>query len=349
MPIGIGAERSSPVRDRVRACGLALVLLTSTGPFAAASLTEAQRQQFTRPTHTSFPASAPYGPQIATLGKMLFFDPRLSRAQNMSCASCHNPSFGWETPVDKAIGALNVPLDRHAPTVINLSEAPALFWDGRASSLEEQARGPITNPLEMNMTMEELVVRLGGTRGYARWFEELFPGEGLSERTVLQSLATFQRTLESGWSDFDDWIAGDEQAIPEEAKRGFGIFTGKARCVACHTGWSFTDHRFHDIGLETDDIGRAAVDGDLPGSRYAFKTPTLRNIVLRAPYMHNGELLSLGAVIEHYDSGGIGRDSRSPAVRALGLTAAERRSLVSFLETLTEQRPNVSTPVLPAK
>lgn len=172
--------------------GLILHLVTSACFVEASPLTDEQRWQFTRPTHTTFPESAPYSPQIATLGKMLFFDPRLSKAQNMSCASCHNPSFGWETPVDKAIGALNVPLSLHAPTVINLSTTPKLFWNGRASSLEEQALGPITNPLEMNMKMDELVVRLKGTRGYRRWFEKLFPGEGLTERTILTSIATFE-------------------------------------------------------------------------------------------------------------------------------------------------------------
>lgn len=326
-----------------------VALLIAAAEVLGAELPEEGRSAFVRPTHAHFPESAPYRPQVAALGKMLFFDPRLSRAHNMSCASCHNPSFGWETPVDKAIGALNVPLRRHAPTVINLREAPGLYWDGRAASLEEQARGPITDPREMNMKMDELVARLDATAGYRRHFEALFPGEGVSERSILASLATFERTLESGWADFDDWIAGDESAISAQAKRGFALFDGKARCSACHAGWSLTDHRFHDIGLDTDDIGRAAVADDGPESRHAFKTPTLRNIALRAPYMHNGALPTLEAVVEHYDSGGIPRDSRSPLLRPLDLTDEEKRSLVAFLETLTEQRLDVSTPVLPAE
>lgn len=349
MSISIRPMRQRYLRLAIRSLGSVLLLTASAGGLATAPLTEEQRRVFTRPSHITYPESAPYSPQVATLGKMLFFDPRLSKAQNMSCASCHNPSFGWETPVVKAIGALNVPLDRHAPTVINLSSAPALFWDGRAASLEEQARGPITNPFEMNMQMDDLIARLKRTRGYKSWFERLFPGEGLTERTLLASIAMFERTLESGWADFDDWMAGDELAVSDEAKSGFALFIGKARCVACHTGWSFTDHEFHDIGLDTDDIGRAAVDDDRAGSMHAFKTPTLRNIFLRAPYMHNGEYPTLEAVLEHYDSGGIRRDSLSPNVRPIGLTVSEKRRIVAFLKTLTEQSLNVSTPVLPAE
>ena len=331
------------------ALGLVLLVVAEFGIAAGLVLMDELRNLYKRPAELQFPASSPYSPQVATLGKMLFFDPRLSRATNMSCASCHDPSFGWETPAATAIGALNVPLDRHVPTVINLADAPALFWDGRASSLEEQAVGPITNPLEMNMDMDELVVRLHKTKGYREWFDALFPEEGVSTRTIQVSLATFQRTLQSGWSDFDDWVEGNEKAVSETAKRGFALFNGKALCAACHTGWSFTNHDFYDIGLETDDIGRAAIDDSRLHLRHAFKTPTLRNIQLRAPFMHHGALETLEAVIEHYDSGGIARESRSPIIRPLGLTAAEKHELLSFLRTLTERRLDVSKPVLPAE
>ena len=171
----------------------------------------------------------------------------------------------------------------------------------------------------------------------------------MTEDNILRSIATFERTLQSGWSDFDDWIAGDEQAISAAAKRGFELFSGKANCSSCHKGWAFTDHDFHDIGLATEDVGRDAIDSSELLYRHAFKTPTLRNISLRAPYMHHGELDSLKAVLHHYNSGGIQRDSLSPIMRPLGLNDEEIHELIAFLNTLTENELNVSTPVLPAR
>lgn len=299
---------------------------------------------FARPDRIAFPADKPYTPQIAALGKMLFFDPRLSGAQNMSCATCHNPSFGWETPKARAIGALNAPLDRHAPTVENLAEAPHLFWDGRADSLEEQARGPITHPKEMGATLEEVVERLSAIQGYRRGFDIAFPDEGLTEASILRAIATYERTLRSGWAPFDAWVEGDAEAISHSAKRGFELFIGRADCGRCHSGWAFTDHKFHDIGLATSDLGRSAVDSDLEGVR-AFKTPGLRNIALRAPYMHDGGLGSLRAVLEHYSRGGETPSSIAP----LALSVTETADLLAFLETLTADNPHVTAPALPAE
>jgi cytochrome c peroxidase len=259
-------------------------ILIASAAVASESSTPVERRLFARSDHIIFPDNAAYSPQIATLGKMLFFDPRLSGAQNMSCATCHNPSFGWETPVARAIGALNVPLSRHAPSVENLAGVRHLFWDGRAPSLEEQAIGPITHPKEMNAPIPEVIARLSAIRGYKVWFDILFPGVGLRKETLLRSIATYERTLQSGWAPFDDWVQGVEDAIPEAAKRGFKLFVGKARCASCHSGWAFSDHSFHDIGLETDDIGRGAIATDDPMARFAFKTPSLRNIQIRAPY-----------------------------------------------------------------
>ena len=280
---------------------------------------------------------------------MLFFDPRLSGAQNMSCATCHNPSFGWETPVARAIGALNVPLSRHAAALENLAEAPHLFWDGRAPSLEMQAIGPITNPKEMNAPIPELITRLSAIRGYRDWFDTLYPGEGLTEKTLLQSLATFERTLQSRWAPFDAWVEGAEDAIPQAAKRGFALFAGKARCASCHSGWAFTDFSFHDIGLDTDDLGRGTIATGDPQMRFAFKTPSLRNIQLRAPYMHNGKLAHLEDVIAHYMSGGLDRASKSALIRPTELSAAEQSDLIAFLESLTAYSVEVEVPSLPAE
>lgn len=300
-----------------------------------------------RPSAIPFPDDAPWDPRIATLGKMLFFDPRLSGAQNMSCASCHNPSFGWETPVDRAVGAANLPLGRHAPTTLNQAWSTSFFWDGRAASLEDQARGPITAPAEMNAQFPEVIARLSEVPEYAEWFNLLFPGQGISEATILRSIATFERTIVSGVSPFDRWVGGDETALSAEAKRGFALFVGKAGCSACHVGWNMTDDAFHDIGLSTADDGRAAVTGDL-AEQHAFKTPGLRNIALRAPYMHNGSLQTLDEVIRHYASGGIERPSRSAAMVPFETDDQDVAALVAFLASLTEEETRIPTPILPA-
>lgn len=305
-------------------------------------------EEFVRPSHLVFPEEARYTPQITALGKMLFFDPRLSGNQTMACASCHNPSFGWESPVPNAIGAMNVLLARHTPTLENLIEAEHFTWDGGGGSLEEQAVQPITSAAEMSSDFPTIVARLSDIEGYREAFAIAFPKGGITRETLLHALATFLRTVQSGWSPFDEWVAGNPIAITREAKRGFDLFTGKARCVDCHEGWAFTDRQFHDIGLPTRDPGRAGVDPDWPEGSVAFKTPGLRNIVLRAPYMHNGSLATLNAVIAHYNHGGVRDPNRAIEIVPLGLTDAEISDLIAFLETLTATGPAVSAPRLPA-
>lgn len=306
------------------------------------------KEAFRRPLEIPFPADQPYDPRIATLGKMLYFDPRLSGAQNMSCASCHSPSFGWETPVDRAVGAMNTPLRRHAPTILNQAWVAPYFWDGRADSLEEQAEGPITADAEMNATFAQVERRLGEVNEYRFWFDRLFPDEGISRTTITRAIATYERTVVSGWAPFDRWVDGDETAISEAAKRGFALFVGEAQCAACHVGWNFSDNAFHDIGLPTDDVGRAALDNDDPFALHAFKTPGLRNISLRAPFMHNGSLATLQDVVRHYATGGLPRPSLSPSMVSQSISQQGIDDLVAFLDTLTEQTIEVPMPVLPA-
>lgn len=316
--------------------------------FSQSSLADEKelREEFRRPDTISFPESAPYSPQVAALGKKLFFDPRLSGAQNMSCASCHNPSFGWETPAALTIGALNEPLPRHAPTVENLAEAELLHWDGRVDNLEDQARIPITNPKIMNSAMPDLVARLSSIPGYNDWFAVLFQ-QGLTEHTILQSIATYERTLRSGRAPFDDWVDGQDKALSIEARNGLDLFVGKANCDACHSGWAFTDHEFYDTGLEADDIGRGKFDPQSEQAQYAFKTPSLRNVTLRSPYKHRGNLKTLSEVLQHYNSGGIKRASRSEKVSKLDLSDDEMDAIVTFLESLTAYDNHVAAPVLP--
>jgi cytochrome c peroxidase len=313
----------------------------------SASPSEQEKTAFKRPDVIPFPAHNPYTLEKATLGKMLFFDQRLSGSQNMSCATCHNPSFGWEVPFPTAIGAQNQPLNRHAPTVLGVAWGDTYFWDGRAKTLEEQAGGPIENPDEMNQPLDELVVRLDSIPAYQSAFKMVFPNVGVTEENIKKALATYQRTIVPNISSFDQWINGSDTAISDQAKRGFRLFTGKGQCASCHTGWNFTDHSFHDIGLSNNDIGRYEVDGSTEKNRYAFKTPSLRNLTQRAPFMHDGSVEDLDAVMAHYISGGIDRPSRSSLMTSVELDTDEVQDILAFLNTLTAENEELILPILP--
>lgn len=306
------------------------------------------KEQFKRPTAIPFPQDNPYTPEKAALGKMLFFDPRLSRDQNFNCASCHNPSFGWEAPLPKAIGAGAKPLDRQAPTVLNHAWGRLFFWDGRAKNLEEQAKGPIQSPVEMALPLPEAVERLKKLEGYRKAFSRAFPKEGLTADTILKAIGTYERTLVSGEAPFDRWVKGDEQAISAAAKRGFTLFTGKARCALCHTGWRFTDDQFHDVGnFQSVDQGRYKITNN-PKDMYAMKTPGLREIAHRAPYMHDGSISTLEGVIVHYITGGKKRPSLSPLMQPISLNQTEIQDLVEFMKSLSSKTTQPTLPTLPS-
>jgi cytochrome c peroxidase len=305
------------------------------------------KELFRRPLSIPFPEKSPYSPQMATLGKMLFFDPRLSRAENVNCVSCHNPSFGYETSVPKAVGAAIQPVERHTPTLLNAAWAPHLNWDGSAPDLEHQAAGPIIVTLQMNGRFDAITQRLSAIPEYKSWFERLFPGVGVTRNTILQAIATYERTIVSGWAPFDRWVEGDENAIADAAKRGFLVFNGKAGCSGCHSGWNFTDYRFHDVGLDSVDLGRLSYDPLNIKSSYAFKTPGLRNLTHRAPFMHDGSLPDLGAVIDHFQTGGQQRRSLSDGMKPFRLSDEERRDLMAFLESLTAEKTQTAMPILP--
>jgi cytochrome c peroxidase len=284
------------------------------------------------------------------LGQMLFFDPRLSRKANMSCASCHNPALGWSDGLPTATGFDMQKLGRATPTIINTAFNSIQMWDGRKSTLEDQALGPIEAGGEMNMPLPEMVARLKSIHGYAAKFEQAYPGQGISEVTVARAIASFERTVLSTESPFDRWRKGDESAVGAGAKRGFELFTGKANCAICHSGYNFTDNGFHNIGLKSDgasyDVGRYS-QKPLKSLRGAFKTPTLRDIALTAPYMRNGAYDSLLQVVEHYDRGGDDKDNLSINIVPLKLTAAEKADLVAFMESLTGAPRMVNVPMLP--
>jgi cytochrome c peroxidase len=305
---------------------------------------------YQRPESIPFPADDPYSDVKENLGRMLFFDPILSGSRTVACSSCHNPGLTWADSRKLAAGVGQ--MDLHTPTLIDVAWVPILGWDGKYRSLESVAFGPLLAPRNMNSTEPEVISRLTAIPGYIQAFEQAFPG-GETEPKVTrshieQALATFERTIIATRAPFDRWIAGDETAIGEPAKRGFVLFNGKAACAECHQGPSFTDFSFHDIGVaREDDIGRARLFPSSVKLRHAFKVPTLRDIARRAPYMHDGSLPTLEAVVDEYNTGGIDRPSRSSLIYPLGLTEDEKRELIAFLNTLTGDPTPFEVPVLP--
>jgi cytochrome c peroxidase len=249
--------------------------------------------------------------------------------------------------VTTPIGAANTALARQAPTVLNVAWVTPFFWDGRAPNLEEQAAGPITAAAEMNGKLDTAVTEMQGIPDYKKWFDEVFPDKGVTKETMLTAIATYERTVVSNWSPFDRWVDGDEKAVSDSAKRGFELFTGTAGCSSCHTGWNFTDNKFHDIGLPGDDIGRYKIDASSADNKYAFKTPGLRNTLYRGPYMHDGSLKSMDEVIVHYESGGVSRPSLDKAMSPFLLTDQESKDLIAFLGTLTAEKQDIPLPTLP--
>lgn len=310
----------------------------------------ADPKSYLRPPTVPAPAdNQPTAARIA-LGKSLFFDPRLSGSNAMSCATCHNPALGWSDGLPTGLGYGMRILPRATPTLLNVGYGTIFMWDGRAKTLEEQALGPITTDVEMNQDLPSLIRKLEAISGYRRMFEQAYPGEGITGATIGKAIASFERTIVSSDSPFDRWIRGDARAVGPDVKRGFEIFEGKGRCAVCHRGFNFTDDGFHNIGVkdrgDVADPGRFA-QRPLPLMKGAFKTPTLRDVSLTAPYMRNGIYKTLEEVVEHYDRGGDVKDNLSPEIRPLGLSAREKADLVAFMKALTGEPAQVVLPRLP--
>jgi cytochrome c peroxidase len=309
---------------------------------------ETAKAVYRRPDTIPFPANNTYSRARAELGKVLFFDPRLSSSGEISCASCHRPQYAWSDSAATSAGVPGTPLKRRSPTILNGAWADSLFWDGRAASLEEQALGPIQADAEMNMPMEKALGTLKKIAAYAALFDKAYPGEGIVPETIGKAIATFERTVVSGTAPFDEWIMGDESAIGDSAKRGFDVFNTKALCAKCHSGWNFTDGSFHDLGFNTEDRGRGRLLPQIEAAQFGFKTMTLRNIAQRAPYFHDGSVRTLEEVVNHYDKGPWQqRPSLAEELHKLELTDTEKRDLVEFMKTLTGDDEPISLPVLP--
>jgi len=231
---------------------------------------------------------------------------------------------------------------------LNVAWGEQLGWDGHFRNLEAVAFGPLLSPGNMNMQEPQLIARLSAIPGYVDAFHTAFGEGAITRRKIELALATFERSIVSTEAPFDRWIKGDEHAISEQAKRGFDVFNGKANCAACHSGWAFTDNSFHDIGVARDiDIGRGKLFPKSTKLLHAFKTPTLRDVTRRAPFMHDGSVATVDAVIDLYDRGGIDRPSRADEIKPLGLTGGEKEDLMAFLNTLSGKPEPVTAPPLP--
>jgi cytochrome c peroxidase len=333
-----------PTRGNAASVGKPTIVAVTKDPVAS---TEMLKARYRRATSIPFPASDPYTAEKVTLGKKLFFDTRLSAANLLSCASCHSPAYGWGDGQPKGVGHGMRLLGRRSPSIVNAAFGQIFMWDGRASSLEEQALGPITADKEMNLPIDQLIEKLKRIPGYMPAFRAAFPKDGLAPESIAKAISTYERTVVSGPAPFDAWIEGDEKAISEAAKRGFALFNDKAACSNCHSGWNFTDDSFHDTGLPDEDMGRSKFVPGVLKMEHAFKTPGLREIVRRGPYMHDGSLPTLEAVLEHYDNGGIKRPSRSDQIGPLGLSKPEKDDLVAFMTTMTSDMAPTPVPVLP--
>ena len=284
------------------------------------------------------------------LGKLLYFDGRLSKNNQISCAFCHLPTAGFADPRPTSIGVDGKVGGRQAPTVFNTAFNSSLFWDGRAGSLEEQVLGPIQNPLEMGETHENVVEKLRKVKGYQEQFRVVF-GTDVSLQGIANAIAAYERTITSTNSHFDQYVLGDKKAMDDAAIRGLALFKGKARCILCHNGPNFTDYKFHNLGVsqvgpQEEDLGRYYVT-QAERDKGAFKTPTLRSISETAPYMHDGAFKTLEEVIDFLDQGGGPNPYLSPLVKPLGLTDDEKGDLLAFLKALTGETIPFEFPALP--
>lgn len=356
------AEQSQPTRQRMEkstaiigfawrklfSLGLcSFGMLSVAGDFSLSNSALAA-EKVTKLPAVPVPKDNPLTDAKVSLGKQLYFDGRLSANDQLSCATCHDPAKGYSNGEAFAVGTEGKAGGRNTPTVINTAYQDFQFWDGRAKTLEDQALGPIQNPIEMNMPLEKLIPKLNAIAGYRKQFQEVF-GTDVTPDGIAKAIAAYERTVISTDAPYDKFVAGNKEALSESAQRGMKLFFGKANCSACHSGPNFTDNAFHNIGYgDGSDIGRAEVS-KLAGDKGSFKTPTLREVAKSAPYMHEGGLATLEAVVEHYNKGGTPNEFLDEEVTPLNLSADEMADLVKFMvEGLSsESYPAHTAPVLP--
>ena len=292
--------------------------------------------------------------ETIALGRRLYYDPALSVDDTVACASCHSPEFGFSDGDSTSTGVDGQKGGRNAPTVLNVAYYTTQFWDGRSPNLEDQAEGPVQNPIEMGHTLEGVEQKLSADASYRAEFEGAFGPGPITYEKVEKAIASFERTVITGNSPFDRYFyGGEEGAISDAARRGLEVFRDpkKGNCTACHVIGLFSDNGFHNLGVGLDsrgeliDLGRYEVSKN-ESDRGAFKTPSLRNIAMTAPYMHDGSLKTLKEVVDFYVGGGSSNEYLSPQIRSLDfLTRQERDDLEAFLESLSGEIPaNVGPP-----
>lgn len=284
------------------------------------------------------------------LGKQLYFDKRLSRDNTVSCATCHRPDAAWADTTPTSAGIEGKHGGRNSPTVLNAGYFVPQFWDGRAVHLEKQAVGPVANPVEMDLPLDELIVRLKGIPGYVSQFQAVF-GTEPTELGVARAIAAFERTIISSNSPYDKYLQGDRKAMSAAAVRGMDLFNGKGHCTSCHSGPLFSDQRFHNLGVgykdgKFADVGRFEVTKD-PKDMGAFRTPGLRGIAETGPFLHDGSEKTLEAVMDLYDRGGIRNPNLDPLMLPLHLSGREKMDIVEFMKALTGDPVVIAAPKLP--
>lgn len=299
----------------------------------------------------NIPQDNPVTPEKIELGRMLYFDKRISSNGTVSCATCHDPHLGFTDQKRVSEGFHQLSGTRNAPTVINSGFNLFQFWDGRAPSLEEQAKGPIQNPVEMAHTLEGCVGHICQIEGYRKYFKAAYGTDEITIDRIVKAIATYERTVLSGNSAWDKFVYNkDESALSESAKRGLELFEGKAQCTQCHVGFNLSDGVFHNIGVgmkaKEPDLGRFKVTGE-EKDKGAFKTPMLRDLERTAPYMHDGSEKTLEEVVEFYDKGGEPNPWLDPKMKPLHLTKEEQADIVAFLKSLEGDWTPPEPPKLP--
>ena len=325
-----------------KACRATVVLFTI-GTFMGGGL--AAQRPYRPPTplgldeYYPVPETNPLTRDKIELGRRLFFDPLLSADGTVACASCHQPELAFADTVAFSAGVAGRHAVRNTPSLFNRAYGKAMFFDARARTLEEAVLQPIQNANEMDLSLDKLVSRLRHRERYADEFARVFT-DGVMAQNVARALASYVRTLRSGAAPIDRLLLGDRTALSSAARAGMRLFNGRANCVACHVGPTFSDEKLHNTGVSwgADDAGRYGVTA-LDGDRGAFKTPSLRNVALTAPYMHDGSLATLEDVIDFYVGGGTANPNLDPEISPLNLTMEEKRKLIAFLRSLTGSAP----------
>ncbi|EHQ52681.1 cytochrome-c peroxidase [Ectothiorhodospira sp. PHS-1] len=315
-----------------------LVCVAGSGGVQAAEFESYKRYFEPLPALPPLPSNNSLTPEKVELGKMLFFEPRISASGVISCATCHNPALGWSDRIPRAVGHDGQVGERNTPTVLNSGFLEAQFWDGREPDLEGQALGPIQAEIEMAMELDDALDQLARFDVYQERFKEAFPGQAdpLTAENVAKALASFQRTLNTPNSPFDRYLRGDDNAMTEQQKRGMASFVNNG-CIACHRGANFSDSRFHRFELPgSTDEGRFVVTGE-ERDRFAFRTPTLRNVAVTYPYFNNGSVDNLHDAVQLMGEQMLGRKLEQPVVD----------DIVAFLHALTGEMPRITFPSLP--